>query len=538
MEPNRLTNTNRSFTGAFFKDLLFPSIEKMINRKLEYTEKQYIERVIKQINPEHFVGRDYRLVADTLAKMSVEKLVRVALAENELSSYMRATIGISTPDDSFKFATSAGPDSISIDSFMGYKSAEEIASAIKNANVKARQDKIYIVLDSFNRSLANDGTSYFQWYYFNSTSLSNGTVNSIDAIRNIKSIKVYPFKLPYPTEFNVAQQRISLLISELSSQSFIMQEERLYHVMFKATVDDPETLNLDPYEISEGVFAFNKSFTEIDKLTITFADPITPIQFKKDRMVVQFAPIGVQWGTTTKLIFSESHGLLVGDVLILDSFGGTPVLSYTNKNVPNPLTVSSVSSATEVVVPLDTRAFNAADYSASVASGTALNTALNTNVATTLNVGERVLINVGEYRIATIASVINATQFTQTPSTDGLAFYMVGGSGSLYKSVGSFQIIQGDSNVYAIDGVYPGLVGDVIVLDLGDSLIETLVVDIINPQHIRIADIMSRSATVGLFQINRASSAAITTGVFVEKRRMFIPIELTLLDESMTETIE
>ena len=91
-------------------------------------------------------------------------------------------------------------------------------------NPQALQTKTQVLLDSKNRSLDTDGTQLIKWSFSNTISVQQGTFNSTSPIRDIISIKAFPFKIPYNVTAENPSNNISMYFNEFSNQCVIAPE--------------------------------------------------------------------------------------------------------------------------------------------------------------------------------------------------------------------------------------------------------------------------------------------------------------------------
>ena len=205
------------------------------------------------------------------------------------------------------------------------------------------------MLDSKYRVLENDGTTYFKWIFANNMFRRQGTCNSIADIKNIKSIKIMPFRMPNTTNANNDYKRISIFIKEFSAQSFIAHENKQFHFMMR--IDDlysnKNWLEITSEGYHDGEYRFNKLITTLDTITICFGSPLDDIKFNKDR-----AYATVLCGDTTKLIFEAPHNCNTGDYVCVSD------LSSSQSNNNHTLDISNVKSKkisdTVLEIPIDT----------------------------------------------------------------------------------------------------------------------------------------------------------------------------------------
>ena len=156
-------------------------------------------------------------------------------------------------------------------------------------NPQSLYKKAYFILDSRYRSsagtnnLSNSITKYKWDFNLNSQpSDNNSSVNVIGNMRDIVSLRIYPFRIPYNSLLDNKYKRLSILIEELESQAFVAHEQRKFHFMLETDIDS-SFINLNTNKYNDGYFYFEKPITSIETISITFANPLEKIDFNLDR---------------------------------------------------------------------------------------------------------------------------------------------------------------------------------------------------------------------------------------------------------------
>ena len=189
---------------------------------------------------------------------------------------------------------------------------------ILNPQSKKRENHIF--LDSRYRLLDEQSPTEireFKWFYAPGTAaLSEGSVNMIGNTRDIIAIRVHPFRIPYTETADNRYSRISMLINELTGQSFIAHENRNFHFMFKTTIDS-EFIDLEA-EVFNGYFKFEKPITTLNTITLSFGNPLEQIIFDRDRDVCTFDYISN--APDTLITTEKDHDLSNGDRVYISNF--------------------------------------------------------------------------------------------------------------------------------------------------------------------------------------------------------------------------
>lgn len=185
-------------------------------------------------------------------------------------------------------------------------------------NPKALYRKNFVILDSRYRNTSTDTSSainVFQWQFIGNSAINSpGVVNSIGDISNIVSVSVGDIRIPAPSYIN-NYKRITVGVAEWGNQSYIAQENRKFHFMFKTEVDG-NMVNCSPVIHDKATFEFAKPIN-FDNLTISFGSPLETINFDMDRMQMTI-------GFTNPATFTSAnnHNLQNGDQVYISTYVG------------------------------------------------------------------------------------------------------------------------------------------------------------------------------------------------------------------------
>ena len=341
-------NYPREFnTDEFYKKII-KNVISVIGRPLIKTEIDETINFIKKIDPSLlaplYQAKTIKIVVDTL----VDEFKSFKCNNPQYSNIqqnLRETIGKTSEQDTVysiydnptpsknntvppsknntvsPSTTTMQPSNIS--NLLGITSSNN-AARVLNPNSFLRKN--YIMLDSRYRDLTgtnSDGITAFSWnYVLQSVSLVQGTVNIVGNVRDIVALRIYPSRIPYVLSADNKYSRISILITELSSQSFISHEKRNFHFMLRSVIDD-NFINLDTHDYNDGYFYFEKPITTLNRLTLTFGSPLEPVVFDKDRDICTIDYFSIQPLTkiTTGSASSPTpHNLINGDTVYFTYF--------------------------------------------------------------------------------------------------------------------------------------------------------------------------------------------------------------------------
>lgn len=158
----------------------------------------------------------------------------------------------------------------------------------------------FISLDVSQRSTAIADNHIAQWRFLTYLSTETSTVCSIEKIRDIVAIKLYPF-ISFLTPSEVAnvvepgktminyvtnmENVYTVLIHEFEAQSVISKEGRRYHFAMRPILyyapPPPMEQRWEYISINklDGWFKFDKPITEVSTFTITVGNPLNLIDF-------------------------------------------------------------------------------------------------------------------------------------------------------------------------------------------------------------------------------------------------------------------
>ncbi len=228
---------------------------------------------------------------------------------------------------------------VKIDSFMGARNRYDLLTLI---NPMALTSYNYLYLDSRQRNLAaSSGINNFVWNEDNTANTGQGNFTYLGVVRDIIEIRVLPFRIPYPSDGSADNgfRQINMEFEEFNNQAYIGRNNRRFHIVFQVTIDGG-FIELDPYLSNNGEFKFDKPITTLNKLTVSFGNPINIVNFDVDRLFCTFT-----YGATTVVDFTEDHNLVTGDVVSFTNFttadttGDAPTIAEMNDTEGHIVTV-------------------------------------------------------------------------------------------------------------------------------------------------------------------------------------------------------
>ncbi len=400
------------------------NVSKQIGRLLERTEKDLIINLVKNIDPERVERQSPTQIHASLVKICVGKLRKAQEAksvlprskEQEFKDYLDSEIGVvgendvATSQEAKKDVSFKSGLSVFVSSILGQSSDREIQRIF---NPVARNRKAYVNLDSKYRLLNEGGTTFYKWNVVNIREQAPGAVNVIGSLRDIVALRVYPTRLPYPSDGSgdTEYKQINMLIDEFASQAVIAQEGRRYHIVFKTTVDG-DWIDLNCYEQNNGRFRFVQPVTTLSTLTVSFAAATTIVPFDADRLLSFVSSYGSPTIVSTA---PTPHNLRTGNRVSITGF-------TTYNPVVDDILIKTINSATFTVIVLSTTTFSIPISTASlyyqitgtvgVVNGSNAITGTGTTFTTDFKTGDGIAITdsgaiTRRYRVAQIIDNLN-----------------------------------------------------------------------------------------------------------------------------------
>jgi hypothetical protein len=339
-------NYPREFnTDEFYKKII-KNVILVIGRPLIKTEIDETINFIKKLDPSLlaplYQAKTIKIVVDTLVEefnsfdcnkpqySDSQQILRETIGTTSETSTVYSIYddpaylaNLNPPKSTPKLTNTHTVQQSDISSLLGITSSND---AVRILNPNSLLRKNYIMLDSRYRELNgsnSDGITSFTWnYVLQSVSMAQGTVNIVGNVRDIVALRIYPSRIPYVLSADNKYSRISVLITELSSQSFISHEHRNFHFMLKSVIDDT-FINLVTHDYNDGYFYFEKPITTLNKLTLSFGSPLEPIVFDRDRdfCTIDYFTMSPLTNITTGPMGSpRHHNLTNGDRVYFTNF--------------------------------------------------------------------------------------------------------------------------------------------------------------------------------------------------------------------------
>lgn len=285
---------NKGFSGDKKIENINNKIVSMYINKLQ-TKKEYSdthEMLKKTIKNKPFGTLPEEKYSNTLAKKNKEGYTN---KENEV-------------DNSKKYDFTRSITELSMEQLIDFARIVNFDSLLKDS---------HILIDSRYRSLANNNLQEVEFNIIQNTKIKvpgSGNVYAHGETRQIHSIEIFPFSIPFVSNADNYYKKITMSIKEMLPISFEAYEDSQFHFMFN-TIEDGNLIKLEPIN---PVFKFYKPVTHIGgQFTLRFGSPFAPVTFHKDRLDTSFIDY---LSNPIEFTFPEDHNLITGDIIYINDF--------------------------------------------------------------------------------------------------------------------------------------------------------------------------------------------------------------------------
>ena len=347
------SNYNRKYTNDKFYSKIISNVSSGMKRPLSKNEQRQVVDFINKLDPDVFKPANVSKSITIINKTLINEFTKFdCYINNDIDTHqiLRDVIGTTSESgtshgiydnpDYLKNRTKRSTNVVdeqstiktniakipvketinktTINSLLGLKSADDAARIL---NPSSQYKKNYMLLDSRYRNVANqspDNIINYSWNYVQKNQETTpGSVNVIGNVRDIIALQIHPFRIPYSATADNRYSRISVLIDELSSQSFIAHENRKFHWLMQSAIDS-QFIDLSNDNYKDSFFIFEKPITTLETLTLSFGNPLEQILLDRDRDFCTFdyftlAPL-------TQITTEKVHNLSNGDRIYIESF--------------------------------------------------------------------------------------------------------------------------------------------------------------------------------------------------------------------------
>ena len=238
-----------------------------------------------------FVKINYQFVKEKRDVLQVAELA-IEFINQQNSDQKEYLSDLNTEDKKFIIS-----NNLDLVSFLGLDTFDMFISEI---NPQAKRKHAYMCLDS-RYARFNQACTKLTWDFANHLNVVNNSTNVTGPVRDILCIRMHSMVV---RKFSSIPQRATILIEELSAQSFIMPGGRRFHFVgllndlqnpinfgnrnaFNTGVGVPDFTIFDKYELiagykfNEGYYRFNKPITTLNEITISIGNPDTLVILPK-----------------------------------------------------------------------------------------------------------------------------------------------------------------------------------------------------------------------------------------------------------------
>jgi hypothetical protein len=176
---------------------------------------------------------------------------------------------------------------VAVTSFLGIETIDELKLLV---NPESMYERYYVALDSDYRNTTQENPlniTQFTWAYSPTQNTRVGFCNSIGNIHNIVGMRIYQPRIPWSANLQFNRSfRISILIKEFSAQAFITNTGSRFHFilrpnfeLYAGTIIPTDSIELSTEDYNDGIFSFDKPFTDMPSVTLVFGGPITTLSY-------------------------------------------------------------------------------------------------------------------------------------------------------------------------------------------------------------------------------------------------------------------
>lgn len=193
----------------------------------------------------------------------------------KLSKHFQKELGIDDNSDS------DDDEKLQIDSFLGITDIKKLLYLFNPASMYKHE---YVLLDTDYRrkTETSANVSRFSWNYSLSRNVSTEFCTSAGPISNIVGMRLYQPTIHYLAAMVTSSRRITVLIEELSSQSYVNSNGEKYHFILRPNYPasgTPSYIELSTEDYNDGLFSFKKPITSLNTITVVFGTIGSTLEF-------------------------------------------------------------------------------------------------------------------------------------------------------------------------------------------------------------------------------------------------------------------
>jgi hypothetical protein len=293
--------------------------QNLLNKKFSVLEIESLVRYVKKINTNtlittngltkiedvnKYIANSYKNFISEPKAFDIKEMLKEQMDSRYVNSNKYVTSSFQNNKSSFG----------NLDDLLGDSDGLEKLTKILNRDSLMRD--VNILIDSRYQNLSNQDRSRFSFTVISDTknkTEGSGTIISSVGLKDMVEIEVFPFSIPYFTDADNYYKKITMSILELSASSIDAYENSQFHFIF----DIEKRANLLYLTPINKVFKFHKPISRLNELTLQFGSPLSTITFEKDRLPTK----NIDYNSNPMTIeFYESHSLLSGDIIYINSF--------------------------------------------------------------------------------------------------------------------------------------------------------------------------------------------------------------------------
>ena len=354
---NDIESNNKIFYNSIFK-----TVADNIKRPLIVDEKEETVKFIKHIDPVLFNKKTKEKTVKIIIKTLTEQFQNKCI--DTYKNVEKQDIGTTSETNTFRGIYDNNKNS-GLESNINSSLVNFDNKAARLLNPDSFLRKNYIVLDSRYRIVEGTGPiSSFKWVYsLGSQNNTEGSVNAMGNVREIVSMRTFPFRIPYIESADNKYARITVLLNNFSTQAFISNENRKFHFILQTKIDS-DFIDLETDKHNDGYFYFETPFTTINIIELSFGSPFLPVVFDNDRDLCTIDYFII--APFTQITTTINHNLSNGDRVYFSNFnvGVVSPLLYMQKAINDKIKADINSNEGFLVTVIDDVTFSI-DYDSS-----------------------------------------------------------------------------------------------------------------------------------------------------------------------------
>jgi hypothetical protein len=264
----------------------------LLKKSLSDDEKHFALTAFRSMDKKSFINYNKNQVLHVLVRVIGDRMHKKNPDDQQIDMHNYQVQHLIADGDNISSndkPTIINTNSIEISNLLGINDLKELKLYM---NPESMYEHYYVVLDSEWRNTTNENPTsiqQFTWNYAPTQNVSHGFCNSVGTVHNIVGMRIYQPCIPYLAAMNTNGKRVSILVQEFNAQAFITEIGTRFHFLLRPQyITSTTRIELSTEDYNDGIFTFDKPFTEITSLTLVFGDPINVLTFSVpfDRFIV------------------------------------------------------------------------------------------------------------------------------------------------------------------------------------------------------------------------------------------------------------